>query len=362
MDSKPLPRSLPRSLPTLALCALAWLPGAGMAEADDTTGLSRLIQIDDDFLALMQHDRDYTAGLYWTFEDEAPVPRALPLSRSLDRIDALTGFAGAGAGAASETRAFEVGLRLFTPRVLEAEGAMPGDRPYASLAYVTSSRLTVEANGNTAFQSSLTLGLLGLPIVGALHRDLHRLIGSPLPNGYAHQISDGGEPTFRYAVSRHHRLAGGTLGERPYSVRYGVGASLGFISEVSAELIFRSGPLRTPWWGTPPMAADYAGQPAMARRPEPGLASSPGLIVEAGIASRLRLYNAFVQGQFRDSDVTFSSGELKHGLFEGWVGFGFRLASGLELGYTIRRQSREIAHGAGARAFTWANVSIARRF
>jgi hypothetical protein len=32
---------------------------------------------------------------------------------------------------------------------------------------------------------SRPVGLLGLPIVGALHRGLRDLIGSPLPNGYS---------------------------------------------------------------------------------------------------------------------------------------------------------------------------------
>jgi hypothetical protein len=320
------------------------------------------MQIDDDFLALMQHDRDYTAGAYFTLVDQDPAARPLPLSGALDGLNGLTRFARLSADAASESRAFEFGLRLFTPSDLEAETPLPSDRPYANLAYVAGSRLTVDTSRNTTLQSSLTLGLLGLPIVGALHRGLHQAIGSPLPNGYAHQISNGGEPTFRYAVSRQRLLASGTRGERPYSVRYGIGASVGYITEASAELVFRSGPLRAPWWGAPPMSSDYAGQPAMVALPEPGAAASPGVVFEAGVESRLRLYNVFLQGQFRHSDVTFSSSELNHVLLEGWVGVAFRLESGLELSYTIRGQSREIAHGTGARSFTWGNLSFAKRF
>jgi hypothetical protein len=220
----------------------------------------------------------------------------------------------------------------------------------------------VDSSDRTAFQSSLTLGLLGLPIVGAMHRALHQIIDSPLPNGYSYQISNGGEPTFRYAVSRRHLLASSASGDRPRSTQYGIDASFGYITELSAELIFRSGPLRTPWWGGPPMSSDYAGQPTMMMRAEPGLASGRGVILEAGIESRLRLYNAFLQGQFRDSTVTFSSDQLNHVLLEAWIGVAFRLESGLELSYTIRKQSREIGHGTGARAFTWGNVSFARRF
>jgi hypothetical protein len=359
MAMKSRPRSC--SLLLLALGAFSVLPETGHASNEDEAQRTWAVQIDDDFLALMQRDRDYTAGAYFVLVEDDPRAGRPPLSRPLEAIDKLTRFASLGAGAPIETRALEFGLRLFTPRVLEAESALPGDRPYATLAYVTSSRLALVPGRDTAYQSSFTLGLLGLPIAGAFHRGLHQLIGSPLPNGYSHQISDGGEPTFRYTVSRQRLIASGSRGNRPYSVRYGVGAGIGYLSEVSAELVFRSGPVRAPWWSAPPMPAAYAGQPAMMTRPEPGT-SRRGVIVEAGIESRLRLYNAFLQGQFRDSDVTFSSGELNHVLLEGWVGFAFRFRSGLELSYTIRRQSREIRRGAGARAFTWGNVSITRRF
>jgi hypothetical protein len=353
------PRSRSFLLP--ALLTFAAVPAAGHAASDDGQGRPWTIQIDDDFLALTQHDRDYTAGAYFTLVDDGPVADPLPLSRSLDRVNELTRFTRLSADTASATDALEFGLRLFTPSELETERALPDDRPYATLTYVANSKLTVDPGRSTALQSSLTLGLLGLPITGALHRALHQLIGSPLPNGYSHQISDGGEPTFRYAVSRQRLLTSGTRGERPYSVRYGLGASIGYVAEVSAELVLRSGPLRAPWWAAPPMSSDYAGQPAMIARPGPGAASSRGVVFEAGIESRLRLYNAFLQGQFRRSDVTFSSDELNNVLLEGWVGVAFRFRSGLELSYTIRRQSREIEHGTGARAFTWGSLSFAGR-
>ena len=320
------------------------------------------MQIDDDFLALSRHDRDYTAGVSFTLAGEDPAGRSLPLAPALDWVDDLTRFARKHARETNQHRAVQFGFRLFTPDDLEAEEPLPDDRPYASLAYVTASQLTVDASESVALQSSLTLGLLGLPMLGGLHRGLHQLIGSPLPNGYAHQISAGGEPTFGYAVSRQRLLANGTRGKRPYSVRYGVGASVGYLTEASAELAFRSGPIRVPWWSAPPTSADYAGQPASVARPKPARAVNRGVIFEAGIESRLRLYNAFLQGQFRDSDVTFSSDELEHLLIEAWLGVAFQLKSGLEVGYTIRRQSREIARGTGARAFTWGSISFVQRF
>ena len=351
------------AISTLSVHAAPPLDSGEAAHPNATSGerpRAWAFEIDDDFLALTRHDRDYTAGVYFTVADNRAKAGSLPLSRSLDWVDAFTRFSRLRADATSEAHSLELGLRLFTPSDLEAERALPDDRPYATLAYVATSKLTIDASQRTALKSTLTLGLLGLPFVGAFHRSLHELISSPLPNGYSHQISDGGEPTFRYAISRRRLLASGTRGGRPYSLRYGVGASIGFLSELNAELVIRSGPLRVPWWSAPPMSSGYGGQPAILA--EPGRASSRGIIFEGGIQARLPLYNAFLQGQFRHSDVTFSSDELERVLMEGWVGVAFQLKGGLELSYTIRRQSREIAHGTGARAFTWGQLSFARPY
>jgi hypothetical protein len=350
----------------LAISALAARsapsPDLGDATRSHATGdvkrRARAFQIDDDFLGLAQHDRDYTAGVYFTLTDDGAPARALPLSRRLDWTDALTRFSKLRVDAASEAYSLEIGIRLFTPSDLEAENPLPDDRPYANLAYLAGSKLTVDAGGRTALKSTLSLGMLGLPIVGALHRGLHELIASPLPNGYSHQISNGGEPTLRYAISRQRLLASGMHGDRPYSLHYGVGASVGYLSDLSTELVLRSGPLRVPWWSAP-MSSGYGGQPATLTRL--GAGSSRGVIFEAGIQSRLRLYNAFLQGQFRHSEVTFSSGQLERVLVEGWAGVAFRFENGLELNYAIHRQSREIARGTGARAFTWGQLSFVRR-
>src|SRR5690606_3010381 len=121
-------------------------------------------------------------------------PKAL--SRALDWVDRKTSFRPARPGDES-ARSFEAGLLLFTPQDLTAEEPLYDDRPYANLAYVSSSHLTHDRSSRVAYQSSLTVGALGMPWVEPLHRAVHGAFGSQEPNGYAHQISDGGEPTFR---------------------------------------------------------------------------------------------------------------------------------------------------------------------
>jgi hypothetical protein len=347
-------------LAPIATSALAATFVSSAAAERDGAPRAWTLQIDDDFLAMMQRDRDYTVGLAYTLVEQDGGARQLPLGGVLDWIDGATRFERLRSDSATSISALTFGLQLFTPRDLEAEEPLPDDRPYATLAYVTGSRLALDDERNVALQSSFTLGLLGLPALGALHRNVHALIGSPLPNGYAHQISDGGEPTFRYAVSRERLLASGMHDDRPYVVRFGIGASAGYITEASVELAYRSGPMRVPWWSVPPVSGDYAGQPAIAA-PAPG-AAARGVVFEAGIEARVRLYNAFLQGQFRNSDVTYSRGELEHVLLDAWLGFAMTLQNGLMVSYTIRGQTHDIAHGPAARALSWGSLSFLQRF
>jgi hypothetical protein len=74
------------------------------------------------------------------------------------------------------------------------------------------------------------------------------------------------------------------------------------------------------------------------------------------------LYNAFLEGQFRDSAVTFESSELNHVLLDAWLGVTTVINGRLSVSYTVRRQTQELAAGRGARAFTWASIGVAQHF
>ena len=344
-------------LPLACIAMLAATAPSRAAAADDAPhGRSWTLRVDDDFLALQERDADYTGGVAYALTDNAPVgPRWL--ARPLDWIDDALRVPHADAG--GEHDAFEIGLQLFTPRDLAAEEALPDDRPYANLVYASSSTLAYDEERDIVRQTTFTIGALGLPLVGDLHRALHELLRSPLPNGYAHQISDGGEPTFRYAFSSRRLIASGMLGARPYSARFGFTANVGYLTDASVEIAIRSGPDRVPWWSEPP--SDYAGQPPI-RAFGDHAASPRGVMFEGGLAVRARAYNAFLQGQVRHSDVTFSSSELNHLLLEAWFGLSTELEGGLAISYSLRWQSPEIATGTGSRSFSWGTLSFVRAF
>ena len=84
----------------------------------------------------------------------------------------------------------------FTPSDVLDPRPIQNDRPYASLLFTSNGRVQVSGD-RSAWTSSLSVGLLGLPLSGELHKGVHKVTGSDPPRGYDHQISAGGEPTAR---------------------------------------------------------------------------------------------------------------------------------------------------------------------
>jgi hypothetical protein len=72
----------------------------------------------------------------------------------------------------------------------------------------------------------------------------------------------------------------------------------------------------------------------------------------------VRAYNAFLQGQFRHSDLSYGEGDLNQLLGEAWAGVELRTASGWAVQYLARRQSAELRSGSGS--FLWGSVEIAK--
>jgi len=319
------------------------------------------VHVDNDLFALTDRDRDYTAGVAFSLGGGAARTRVPFLFRALDGFDGALAVGPFAPRGRDEGRALEIGLLLFTPQDLAASAPLFDDRPYASLFYASSTTLRHDEERGVAYQTSLTLGLLGLPLAGELHKRVHDAFGSVEPRGYDHQISAGGEPTFRYTASRYQLLADGALEGRPYSVRLGTDASLGYVTEINSEIAVRWGRTRLAWWESPPGSSEYAGHPPV-HGPRNGRGDRVEVLLEAGAKLRLRLYNAFLEGQFRESDVELAFGDLNHVLLETWLGVTTVLKGRLSVSYTIRHQTKELDTGRGARSFTWASIGVAQQF
>src|SRR5690606_17735143 len=90
--------------------------------------------------------------------------------------------------------------------------------------------------------------------------------------------------------------------------------------------------------------------------------AGPRFQLSAGVNLRLRAYNAFLQGQFRSSDVTHPSSALNNVLVEAWLGLTTVLPNDLSISYTVRHQTEELRSGNGARSFTWAGIAVSQQF
>jgi len=316
------------------------------------------LHVDDDLFSLANRDRDYTGGVTLGLTGERAHEHPLSLAHALEWVDRATRFAALRAAAALEGEGLEIGLLLFTPQDLAASQPLPDDRPYANLLYAASSEVALDAEHGTAFQSSLSIGALGLPFAEAAQRAVHEVLGNTEPRGYSHQISDGGEPTFMYSVSRYRLLRQGSHRGHPHSLRFGTGASVGYLTEANLEIVARSG---APWWSSSAASADYAGHPAIGSVAV-ATGDRPRLELEAGAKLHARVYNAFLEGQFRHSDVEYSARELQPLLFDLWIGATAHFPRGLTVSYTIRHQTEEIDRGRGARSFAWGSIGIAGSF
>ena len=84
---------------------------------------------------------------------------------------------------------------MFTPRDLGARDVVRGDWPYASLFFLSAGRRYASPVSRVAYDTSLTIGVLGLAAAADVQRVLHDVTGTVQPKGWSHQISDGGEPT-----------------------------------------------------------------------------------------------------------------------------------------------------------------------
>jgi hypothetical protein len=117
--------------------------------------------------------------------------------------------------------------------------------------------------------------------------------------------------------------------------------------------------INTPWWSFTPERADYVNQPA------PVIGTSVGegqreFYIWGGVKARFRVYNAFLEGQFRDSVVTVPASEVERLIGEAWIGATWQVSESYRLSYVLRYQTQEIRSGLGSRDLVWAGLVLSR--
>ena len=222
------------------------------------------------------------------------------------------------------------------------------------MVYYANSSTHIDWAGNKTWESTLTVGVLGLGAFEYLQNEVHGGTGGEQIRGWKHQVSDGGEPTLRYDLARQQLINTGHSG---LEVKTSQQVSVGYITEASMSLNVRFGEFSTPWWTFKPDAATYgekAGRYGITRK---GVKTQ---FFWAGVSVKARAYNAFVQGQFRHSEVTFDSDEVNHVLVETWVGYTQAFGNGYSLSYQLRAQTSELRRGEGDRNMVWGGLQVGK--
>lgn len=313
------------------------------------------IQLDNDlFAGGGERDRDYTGGMAITISGRQARAGFASLDPVLGKID---GWLVPESARGELHHARQFGLMAFTPADIGSAAPLHDDRPYASLLFLANGRVSVAADGRNAWSSNLTMGVLGLTLSGRIHSRVHELTGSEQPHGYRNQISAGGEPTARYTLARHHLLVANPSGT--LDVKTTLQGSVGYLTETSASLSMRVGRFDSPWWGFAPELTDYIGAPLPVVERRHG---RPEIYLFTGARVKARAYNAFLQGQFRDSPVEYSAADLEPLVLELWVGFVTQLFEQTQLSYTVNYQTAEIRAGDAARDSFWGAVQLTHSF
>lgn len=298
---------------------------------------------DNDFLVPGGRDQDYTYGFSVIRTssklDDHIATKPIGFIDGLFKLDQPS------------RHGIEVGLYGFTPEDIERKDANPDDRPYASLVYASTRAERVYPLEGKVISSQLTVGVLGIDVVGDLQKGLHDMVEGKAPQGWRHQISDGGEPTLRYSLARQKLLREPT---GTFELKHTHSVSVGYITEASWGMNFRAGKLNSLWHNFHPEQASYAETSAQLN------SRTAERFFWAGFAIKARAYNAFLQGQWRDSDVEYSSGDLRHLILEVWAGYTHGFANGIFVSYSLRGHSSEIRLGQGDRNVIWGGVMIGR--
>lgn len=310
------------------------------------------VSMDNDFLVpLASSDRDFTGGMALTYSGESGAKHWRPIDALLGIIDRTVTPNTTLETAA--TTSFELGFYGLTPDATEQADIVENDRPYASLIYASASRMYLLANGDS-ISTAFTLGVLGADLVGSAQNELHRWIDNKPVQGWHNQISDGGELTARYQMAYHHHWHSERAPARYKTTLF---SSVGYLTEFGVALSTRRGLISSPDHRFNPELISYG------ERVNESVATThrgKESYFWGGIALKVRLYNAFLQGQFRDSAHTLDYQDLRPLVAEAWLGYTFTIGHQYKASYVVRAQSSELATGAGDRSHVWGGIVLSR--
>ncbi len=303
----------------------------------------------DLLLPVVNEDRDYTMGVgIERFERESAFQLLQGPLRSVAGVLSIDDRKG-------ELRtSYLFGSVNYTPDDLSASAPVPGDRPYASVLYLSNKRVVTD--DAHAIGVELQVGLLGTYVAREIQRKLHqgwrKLSDSDepvTPRGWGNQISAGGEPTLRLRLARSDRLLGDS---RRWDLAGTFDLSVGYQTNASAGLALRGGLLRSKFSSLP-----Y--DPINRGNFVPAFGDDE-LYLWGATRARLVGYDALLQGQFRDSTLTYDSDQLRRLVIDAGAGVTGSWR-GVQLTLSANLKTSELDHGAADRTQWWGGLYVTVR-
>lgn len=308
-------------------------------------------------------DRDYTGGFALSLSGSRVTEYPVSLNGVRGVVDRWVRFNRlADSEPSFKLHNMEFGLVLFSPDDLTTSEPIFDDHPYASLAFFANSEETILPARKVAYRSTFLLGLLGTNLGKEVQTTLHKINGANKPQGWANQISNAGEPTLKYSLSMQkvnfmrHSDSGSD-----YEIRTGIEGNIGYSTDINISLSGRWGNINSPWWSFNQHQAEYINMGAPLLAPQAGGVRMGELYIWGGINAKYRFYNAILQGQFRDSIVTFNRSQLEPVIGEAWLGATRVFPSGHGISLVLRVRTPEIK-GPNRRYPNWIGLIYSRGY
>ena len=221
----------------------------------------------------------------------------------------------------------------FTPDSLPATEPVAGDRPYASILGLVSSRTWVDStpglNDRYAMTTELGVAFLGLDVSQRIQTWIHELLDGDKPSGWSHQISEGGELTGFYHVGFRRRLTPYSHPDdsKNFEVSLDADVWLGYYTNASLGTTARLGSFYSRYFEFASAPIVGVSQTRIAA-PREAAQGDGEFFLFGAVRGRGVLYNALLQGGLKESSYTLSSSEISRAILEFELGVHGSVAVG----------------------------------
>ena len=277
------------------------------------------VLVEQDVFLEKAEDKDYTMGVAFDYANSGLGGGILDV---FDQFFLLHGVHERHDEGGTPYRAFLWGHTAFAPlkgengATLARTDPIYDDRPYASMLFASMRRSSVR--GANALTTEVTLGVLGLPIGEWTQTWIHENVSNDVtPGGWQWQISDGGEPTAAYRATYLRRVVDVARDATSdwLDLAGALEGSVGYYTMAATGARLRLGILRSPWWAwhRSPIPSRLPGVIQLEWIPEELRLDGPAgpkwwvpmeAYVFGTLGGTLWGYNALMQGQFKESEVT----------------------------------------------------------